>query len=515
MSADKAGFVEKTDRHILWPLNTAIPKEPLFQDLERRVLSEIERIANLRNKPAAKIIQDRINLTHTVIEVLFMTSKCRGQDACMAFPTSSHGHSRKAGKGLGSHTTVKLLLAALKSLNWVDVDQGGKTESGDNVITTIVPTGELLSRFEKQPLLWRYAPPAKDHQDIVVKNRDPITRIKYKLPYFENNKTRNIAKRVRTINKFMSQHAIALALDAYDLETLAIRMAGYKSRIEWAKSRIDPVHYGAYREPRLLNQTAIHLRRIFSRDSFGKGGRHFGAFYQNIVKEYRSAITIDGQPTLELDFAELHPRIMYALAGKSPPPGDLYDIWLPRDGACADKTDPTYKRKRKLIKILVNGLINDEYGSFDLSAANYEELGLKRHQIMYRLHKKHPLLGSIKGRGMGLEYQYVESEIADLVMTKLLEQGIVCLPIYDSFRVQTGYEFQLREAMITTYKAVLGTAPEISDPEMPREPDEMPVYPTIFRDDDGKEYQMTDWTYQRNLRKTSPYHLYLEGFWNR
>ena len=292
MSADKAGFVEKTDRHILWPLNTAIPKEPLFQDLEQRVLSEIERIANLRNKPATKIIQDRINLTHTVIEVLFMTCKCRGQEACLAFPTSSHGHSRKASKGLGSHATVSLLLAALKSLNWVVVNQGGKTKAGDNVITTIVPTGELLSRFEKQPLLWRYAPPAKDHEDIVLKNRDPLTRIKYKLPYFENNKTRNIAKRVRTINKFMSQHAIALALDAYDLETLAIRMAGYKSRIEWAKSRIDPVTYGAYREPRPLNQTAIHLRRIFSRDSFGKGGRHFGAFYQNIVKEYRSAITI-------------------------------------------------------------------------------------------------------------------------------------------------------------------------------------------------------------------------------
>ena len=116
---------------------------------------------------------------------------------------------------------------------------------------------------------------------------------------------------------------------------------------------------------------------------------------------------------------------------------------------------------------------------------------------------------------MGLEYQYVESEIADLVIIKLLEQEIVCLPIFDSFRVQTDYELQLREAMTSAYKAVLGSLPEISDPAMPREPDEMPVYPTIYRDEDGKEYQMTDWAYQRNLRKTSPYHIYLEGFWSR
>lgn len=512
MTLHKRPYVEKDDRYVVYADRVPIPKDSLFPDLEAVLLQEMGRLANQRNKTQEKILKAREDLVHIVIEVLFVVTQYRGKDACMAFPTSNESHSRKHGKGFSSQTTVILLRDAMQSLGWIEVKSGGRTRDNQKLVTTITPIGHLKDRFYSQPLVWRKLSPPAKLNPIVMRIKDSKTRQKIKVPYVGNNLTRHLEKRVRQINEFYSQHAISLNLDVHEMEMLARRMAGYKTTKAWLDANFDgdnptkPIKLNAF------NPLDLFVTRIFARDSFEKGGRHFGGHWQKIPKEYRSAVCIDGQPTIELDFAEFHPRILYAMAGETPPEGDLYDIWLPGDGITPNKSDPKYVQIRKLIKKLVNAWINDESGSYDLKAEDYAEIGMSKEKIKYRIFKKHPILKKFKGCGKGIEFQCLDSEIAERVIFELMEQGVVCLSIYDSFRVPVGYEAQLREAMVSAYREVIGGIPEISDPELPRIPDEMPTYPTVHVDEFGNQFSYIDQSYVRNYKRTHPHHIYLQGF---
>lgn len=509
MKSNSRPFVEDENRLIIFPQKISLPQDALFWDIEQAILDRIRVLAGLRNKTQKKVLGTRQNLVHAIVESLYLSVRCKPVEACVALQTSNHSHSRKSGKGFSSHRTVLLVIQAMVDLDWIRVTPGGRTRSHKNVVTTITAHGELRKRLEDQPEVWRPIFPDKNAEAIIVREKDHRGD-KYSIDVVHNNEIKHRIKRVRQINSFFSQHAIALDLDSYELKTLVIRMAGHRSLIEWARCSADPQAHEQPLTTKFFDLRDTQICRIFSRGSTVKGGRHYGGFWQKIPKEFRNAITIDGRPTSEQDYAELHPRILYATAGLTPPAGDLYDIWLPQDPVKPD--NPRYRQIRKLIKTLVNAWLNDEYGSFDLSSTEYAMIGMSRQQVRYRLLKKHPLLKRFKGCGKGLEFQYIDAEIAERVLVKLMAQDIVCLPIFDSFRVQVGYETELREAMISAYQEVLGGIPEICDPELPREPEIMPEYPTTFHDDQGRPYKMIDQTYVKNHLLTHPHAIYLQGY---
>jgi hypothetical protein len=72
------------------------------------------------------------------------------------------------------------------------------------------------------------------------------------------------------------------------------------------------------------------LQRIFSRGSFGCRGRAYG-WWQNIPKNVRGSLLIDGEATAEVDYTALHPAILYCKRGLKFD-GDAYEIDnFPRD----------------------------------------------------------------------------------------------------------------------------------------------------------------------------------------
>jgi hypothetical protein len=89
---------------------------------------------------------------------------------------------------------------------------------------------------------------------------------------------------------------------------------------------------------------AVHsdLHRTFNRGSFDLGGRMYGGWWQNIPKEFRSNITVNGSATIELDYPRLHPTLLYREAGQRPD-GDPYEI-------------PRWDRR--LVKVAFNTLMN-------------------------------------------------------------------------------------------------------------------------------------------------------------
>ena len=72
-----------------------------------------------------------------------------------------------------------------------------------------------------------------------------------------------------------------------------------------------------------LLETDMH--RVSNRGSFGRGGRVYASF-QNVKKTTRKKdVTIDGNPTRELDYKSHHPNLLYLQRGLRLD-GDPYDI---------------------------------------------------------------------------------------------------------------------------------------------------------------------------------------------
>jgi hypothetical protein len=431
----------------------------------------------------------------SIVEGLYQVYGSRHSQCRLAVPTSKSGYGNNPSQLPNySHTAVLRVIVALQSLGWVIRERGFKNKDGENILTRLQPAGELLKHFEKSKYLWRQMGPIK--QDVIVlKTVDPATKLKVHCNFKDNNNIRRWRKNLQSYNAFISHHAICLSIDNLNLDWMVARMANETYQLDWA--------YGDNRKkPRVFNYLHVQLRRIFSRGSFERGGRFYGGWWQFIPSEYRPFISINGLPTIEEDYSELHPRMMYREAGLSIPEGDLYDLGFRYDNLPYDKNVEPYKSKRKVIKTYINAMINDDKGRFRLNGDQIQTLGLNTAQLEAAVIKKHPIIKQIKGQGHGLRYQFVDSQIAEKVMMKLLAKEVLCLPVHDSFICQQHHLSTLVEAMQQAYEEVLGDAPQLKEIELPRTDFEPVYYPS----------GQLDLTYMKNMYKDAQNDLFLSSF---
>ncbi|MHC1753655.1 hypothetical protein [Humidesulfovibrio sp.] len=183
-----------------------------------------------------------------------------------------------------------------------------------------------------------------------------------------------------------------------------------------------------------IDTTRTSVYRVFNGD-FDHGGRFYGHWIQNIRREYRRFIELCGQHVVELDFESLHPRMLYAQAGATPPGGDIYSL----------PNVSTYYRKP--IKVLLNTLINARTERAAINSVLYgsnekdgiaKEYGLSRERVVGMvagLKTRHHAIADKFGSGAGLKLQNIDSDIARDVMLALWQDGIHTIPLHDSFIV--------------------------------------------------------------------------------
>lgn len=210
-----------------------------------------------------------------------------------------------------------------------------------------------------------------------------------------------------------------------------------------------------------LPTLACPLARIHNKN-FGRGGRFYamGASWQNIKSEARRALTIDGEPAVELDFDGMHIAMLYAEAGL-PLPRDCHDIsgW-----------------PRKLVKVATFTLINaTTEKAARMSIAHSEHLGeLAEPGSQDAIGKARALIEAIKNRhapiagqlhsDAGARLMRKDSDIAEAVMAELiLRRGIVALPIHDSFLVPASKRDELQEAMMEAAHKIMGVYLSVSE----------------------------------------------------
>ena len=337
---------------------------------------------------------------------------------------------------------------AFISLKWIK-ETLGKENKG---YTRIYAINELKHTFEKVGFKW-FKQSLKPKEDLIIlrdrvetkpnKSRHPKAPKNYKkidLVAPDTPEVALMADNLYRYNDFLTRHCVSLSLPDNDLYEIDKSLADNKEKEEdeQEESFAD------------LDLSRIQLRRIFSRGDMKKGGRFYNGWWQSIPSIYRGHITIDGLKTDEVDYSSMSLRILYALKGISKDPEeDLYDIKLD-DWKGAD--DP----RRSHIKTFINALMNDDNGTFKLPKAKLKLLGLEHKELLEKVLETHKPIADQLTSGVGLSTQFLDSQIAEFVMTSMMEDNILVLPIHDSFRVRLGCKEWLEATMENAFRKVVG-----------------------------------------------------------
>ncbi len=337
---------------------------------------------------------------------------------------------------------------ALDQLNWITIDEGRQGLG----YTRIHAKNRLKSTFKTIGLIWSKQQPKPLEDLIIVRDRvaktpkkppHPKAPKKYKKVTLATPDTFEAALMSNSLysyNEFLTKHCLALEATDNELYEIAKAMSGNKTSKQDDEEDIVAN----------LDFSRVQLRRIFSRGELNKHGRFYNGWWQSVPSIYRQHITIDGYKTSEVDYSNMSLRIVYALKGiERDVDDDLYDIgldnWVGQD-------DP----RRKLIKVFVNALMNDETGNYKLKKADLRTLGLTHKELLALVLKTHEPIADQLTAGIGMKATLLDSQIAELVIKTMQTDDIVVLPIHDSFIVRTGYQGWLEVVMEAAFRARTG-----------------------------------------------------------
>ena len=109
-------------------------------------------------------------------------------------------------------------------------------------------------------------------------------------------------KNLNLINKTLSMHWYDLEIPDDELTDLKKRLSG------------DPENERAIR----MDQRSLH--RVFNNPELQTGGRFYGGWWQNIPREHRQHLAVNGRSMVELDYSLIsiqafcmHKRVLHAL----------------------------------------------------------------------------------------------------------------------------------------------------------------------------------------------------------
>ena len=177
------------------------------------------------------------------------------------------------------------------------------------------------------------------------------------------------------------------------------------------------------------------LRRIFNtpndRPRFDLGGRLADGWWETFERTRRHAIRIEGEPVADLDFRATLPRLAYIKAGL-PPPGDNDDLYAGILGG-ADEV-----RWRPGVKKVVNAMLwrSTQLTRLPKGTKALLPKGCKAASLREAIFKRHAPIRDQFEAGIGGSLTRLESDILVAILLRLLDLGIVALPMHDGLMVR-------------------------------------------------------------------------------
>lgn len=344
-----------------------------------------------------------------------------------------------------SKTTVTLVADFLTSTGLAEGRAGsyrredhGFGQSGRGYLSRLRGTDGLLAWAGEQGLT---------DDDVALNDRFELIRLKGPaktrrgrkplLHYDDTPDTTAMRDRLRSWAAMMAGHEVTLG---------AHRTSGGKTPP--GDPLEDPL--GDAEEFQARGAGSCRLYRIFNDGRWDRGGRFYGGWWQGLSKADRERLLIDGEETVELDFASLHPRLCYQLNGAPLAADD--------DPYAVPGVPDTL---RDVVKIAMMQLLNAQPGKARVKAPPGATARLKGRMsykaLVARLEARHGSISNWFRQGLrGLELQAIDAAIADVVMnyfTVAMKRPI--LPVHDSFIVARRDERKLAETMALAYQGQL------------------------------------------------------------
>ena len=267
------------------------------------------------------------------------------------------------------------------------------------------------------------------------------------LVYDETPTTRRMTKIVRAYNSLLDNTYLDI-----DVECLS-----YDDKDTIVKN------LQCYDEPNpeiIVKLSRCNVYRVFNNNDWQQGGRFYGAFWIGCPSILRPYITINGNPTIELDYSGIHIQLLYALKGinyaelNKDSETDAYEL-VPKD------------HDRDLNKLILLTAINAT-GTAKTASSVYKELsedgeleyyGIYSHKPIKRkldlLIQKHKPIGEYITSGEGIRLQYYDSLVIEQLINYFTKEKITILTIHDSVICETRYANMVKEKMIELYAATV------------------------------------------------------------
>jgi hypothetical protein len=180
---------------------------------------------------------------------------------------------------------------------------------------------------------------------------------------------------------------------------------------------------------RMVNGTAtLSLHRIWNQN-WQRNGRLYGCWVQNLPKENRRTLLLNGEPVAEPDYPALHCHLIYDLAGK-PMPDKPFEI----DGF-----------ERSEVKRAFYTMVNAP--TWDSARRAIWQHSPKWRELMDAIASKHSAVKEALCSGVGARLMFMDATIMCRNLADLNRAGIVALPIHDSVIVEAKHESRAFEIM--------------------------------------------------------------------
>jgi hypothetical protein len=217
-----------------------------------------------------------------------------------------------------------------------------------------------------------------------------------------------------------------------------------RAELDWINAAIESARL-EFIGPQAPDVYQRRLRRIFTTNSetprFDLNGRLHGGWWENVRRDRRNIIRIEGETVADLDFSAMFLRLAYTRIGLKPPSGELYagilggaGEGLYRDGvkqivnAMLARSSPLTRLPKGCKALLPKGC----------TARSIREAALERHSAIREQFE----------RGAALRLMRTDSDILVAVLLRVIDRhGVVAPPMHDGLMV--------RESCAATAEAVM------------------------------------------------------------
>jgi len=214
-----------------------------------------------------------------------------------------------------------------------------------------------------------------------------------------------------------------------------------------------------------VNQHDKFVRRVYNRESWDKGGRFFGGWWQRCPKKWRQKIFIDDQPTIEDDYSGLHIVMLYGWKNIDywdtvAPNDDPYQIEVP---SFLESAEICRSYAKTLMLMAINA--DDNKSAFQAFRQRMNDTGdklgasLKNTQLsamLELLRAKHTPIAEYFGAGAGIDLMNQDARITEYIIKAFLKAGRPILTVHDSYIVTMGDDGLLRKVLQEAFSVITG-----------------------------------------------------------